>query len=98
MHRNNAQLVAAASSYDTVELISTRRDERPAAAEQRIARPGSFLGYIQRHAHRAGLRRKQHVPIAARVLCGRVVVLLDRPRAADRDELYADEKAFFGLP
>jgi hypothetical protein len=96
VYRNNAQLVAAASSYDTVELISTRRDERPAAAEQRIARPGSFLGYIQRASRWAS-------PETARsdrrqVLCGRVVVLLDRPRAADRDELYADEKAFFGLP
>jgi len=58
----------------------------------------SLLGCLQRHAHRPGLRGQQHVALAARVLRRRVVVFLHRPQRSGSRELYADEKAFFGLP
>jgi hypothetical protein len=74
------------------------RDQRLASTQQRVAHSSSLLGCLQRHAHRPGLRGQQHVPLAARVLCRRVVVFLHRPQRSGSRELYADEKAFFGLP
>jgi hypothetical protein len=74
------------------------RDQRLASAQQRVAHSSSLLGCLQRHAHRPGLRGQQHVPLAARVLRRRVVVFLHRPQRSGSRELYADEKAFFGLP
>jgi hypothetical protein len=55
-----------------------RRHERLATPEQRHAGPGGILCRIQWHAHRPGLRRQLDVPITARVVRRRMVVLLVR--------------------
>ena len=52
-----------------------RRHERQPAAEQRLTGSGCILGCIQRHACRSRLCRQLDVPLTARVLCGRMVVL-----------------------
>jgi len=82
VYRNNAQLVAAAIAYDTVEQISTIFYGTNVSLQRNNWSPiqSGLLGCLQRHAHRPGLRGQQHVPLAARVLRRRVMVFLHRPQ------------------
>jgi hypothetical protein len=100
VYRNNAQLVAAASSYDTVEQISTifdgtnvnlrRNNGSPVQAASSAAFNGTrvALGFAGNSTFRS--------PPGSYV--AEWWFFASALSAADRDELYADERAFFGLP
>jgi hypothetical protein len=100
VYRNNAQLVAAATSYDTVEQISTifdgtnvslrRNNGTPVQAASSAAFNGTriALGFAGNSTFRS--------PPGSYV--AEWWFFSSALSAADRDELYADEKAFFGLP
>jgi hypothetical protein len=100
VYRNNAQLVAAASAYDTPEQISTifdgtnvslrRNNGSPAQAASNAAFNGTriALGF----AGNSTFRSPPGSYVAEWWFFSTAL------SAADRDELYADEKAFFGLP
>jgi hypothetical protein len=98
VYRNNAQLVAAASSYDTADQHDLRRHERqlrrnngsPVQAASSAAFNGTrvALGFAGNSTFRS--------PPGSYV--AEWWFFASALSAADRDELYADEKAFFGLP
>jgi len=100
VYRNNAQLVAAASSYDTSEQISTifdgtnvslrRNNGSPVQAASSAAFNGTriALGFAGNSTFRS--------PPGSYV--AEWWFFSSALSAADRGELYADEKAFFGLP
>jgi hypothetical protein len=100
VYRNNAQLLAAATSYDTVEQISTifdgtnvslrRNNGTPVQAASSAAFNGTriALGFAGNSTFRS--------PPGSYV--AEWWFFSSALSAADRDELYADEKAFFGLP
>jgi Alpha-L-arabinofuranosidase B, catalytic len=98
--RNNAQLVSAASSYDTVEQISTifdgtnvslrRNNGSPVQAASSAAFNGTRIGLG--FAGNSSFRSPPGSYVAEWWFFSTAL------SAADRDELYADQKAFFGLP
>jgi Alpha-L-arabinofuranosidase B, catalytic len=100
VYRNSAQLVAATSAYDTPEQISTifdgtnvslrRNNGSPVQAASSAAFNGTriALGFAGNSTFRS--------PPGSYV--AEWWFFSSALSAADRDELYADEKAFFGLP
>jgi hypothetical protein len=77
VYRNNAQLVAAASSYDTVEQIRTIFDGTNVSLRRNNGSPVQAASSAAFNGTRValGFAGNFDVPITARVLCGRVVVL-----------------------
>jgi hypothetical protein len=100
VYRNNAQLCrrrdcvrhGRADRHDLLrdQRLLRRNNGSPIQAASSAAFNGTRIAL--------GFREQQHVPLAARVLRRRVVVFLHRPQRSGSRELYADEKAFFGLP
>ena len=100
VYRNNAQLAAAATAYDTVEQISTIFDgtnvslRRNNGSAVQAASSAAFNGtrIALGFAGNSTFRSPPGSYVAEWWFFSTAL------SAADRDELYADEKAFFGLP
>ena len=76
-----------------------RWNERLAKAEQRESGSGGLLGCLQRHAHCSlGFAGNSTFRSPPGSYVAEWWFFSTALSAADRDELYADEKALFGLP
>jgi hypothetical protein len=80
VYRNNGQLVAAASSYDTVEQISTVFDGTNVSLRRNNGSPVQAASLAAFNGTRIALGFAGNSSVHRRVLCRGMVVLLDRPQ------------------